>query len=170
VTPNPPQDEPKFFRSLPYIRSVSEAAARMLRPFGVGIGHKPDCTIRRKYMQTKDQLPKMENSSVIYKVSCTDCPANYVGETSKRLGSRLHEHQLALRRMDPLSQIATHSIENNHSFAFSETKIVGKSFTHDGRLLQEAWHTDNNSINRHVDLPMPYRSLRHELSQRRPMS
>jgi hypothetical protein len=158
-----PYDKPTYWRSLPYIKNVSEAAARMLIPFKVGIGHRPDATIRSRYMQPKDPLPLMENSSLVYKVNCSDCSANYIGETSKRLKSRLHEHQLAIRRSDPLSQMANHTIDNNHSFAFNEAKIIGRSTTHAGRLLQEAWFSDEMSINRHIDLPIPYRNLRHQI-------
>jgi hypothetical protein len=148
---------------LPYIKNVSEAAARLLTPFNIGIGHRPDATIRSKYMQPKDPLPLMDNSSLVYKINCSNCAANYIGETSKKLGSRLHEHKLAIRRSDPLSQISKHIIENNHNFAFDEAQIIGRSTTHMGRLLQEAWHSDERSINRHIDIPIPYRTLRSQL-------
>jgi hypothetical protein len=160
------EEKPKFWRSLPYIKNVSEAAARLLKPFGVGIGHHPDSTIRSKYMRPKKPPPPLEKSGIIYKIKCLDCPANYVGESSKMLKSRLHEHKLAVKRSDPLSQISNHILDNNHKFAFDAAEIVGQSSRRNSRLVQEAWNTNENSINRCIDLPPPYQAVRHELSRR----
>jgi hypothetical protein len=157
------RDKPRLWRSLPYIKDVSEAAARILRPFGIGIGHHPNSTIRNKYMNIKEPLKNMDKSAIIYKIDCKNCPANYIGETSKCLKSRLHEHKLAVRRADPLSQISSHCLQNNHEFAFEEAKIIGQSKTKIGRLVHEAWNTSTHSINRCIDLQPPYQAIRHEI-------
>ncbi|BHF70831.1 hypothetical protein SprV_0401388400 [Sparganum proliferum] len=49
--------KPEVLRVLPYMRNVSEATERMLRPLNVGVGHRPEATIRRLVMQPKDRLP-----------------------------------------------------------------------------------------------------------------
>nr|VZI00414.1 unnamed protein product [Spirometra erinaceieuropaei] len=78
------KQRPEIFRVLPYVSNVSEATERMLRPLGVGVGHRPEATIRRLIMQPKDRLPPADTSGVIYRVKCLDCPANYCGMTDKR--------------------------------------------------------------------------------------
>nr|VZI00679.1 unnamed protein product [Spirometra erinaceieuropaei] len=90
------KQRPEIFRVLPYVSNVSEATERILRPLGVGVGHRPEATIRRLIMQPKDRLPPADTSGVIYRVKCLDCPANYCGMTDKRLRTRMHEHTLAL--------------------------------------------------------------------------
>ncbi|BHF58215.1 hypothetical protein SprV_0100116500 [Sparganum proliferum] len=50
------------------------------------------------------------------------CLARYVGETGKRLGTRLHEHQLAINRQDKLSLVYGHVRELNHNFAFDKAR------------------------------------------------
>jgi hypothetical protein len=117
-------------------------------------------------MKTKEPLTDMDKSSVIYKINCKECPAEYIGETSKRLKSRIYEHKLAVRRADPLSQISSHILENNHEFAFDEARVIGQSSTKIGRLVHEAWHTEAHSINRSIDLHPPYKALRHGIGVR----
>ncbi|BHF81552.1 hypothetical protein SprV_0802468400 [Sparganum proliferum] len=112
------KQRPEIFRVLPYVRSVSEATERMLRPLSVSVGHRPEATIRRLIMQPKDRLPPADTSGVIYRVKCLDCPANYCGMTDKRVRTRMHEHNLAVRRKDVRSRNSTvQALKNRNKFS-----------------------------------------------------
>nr|VZI37288.1 unnamed protein product [Spirometra erinaceieuropaei] len=63
-------------------------------------------------------------------------------------------------RGDPLSQIATHTLEEGHEFNFASTRIVARASNKTGRELLEAWVSGTNSINRHVEIPPCYHALR----------
>ncbi|BHF81330.1 hypothetical protein SprV_0702446000 [Sparganum proliferum] len=160
------KQKPEIFRVLPYVRNVSEATERMLRPLSVGVGHRPEATIRRLIMQPKDRLPPADTSGVIYRVKCLDCPANYCGMTDKRLRTRMHEHTLAVRRKDVRSHVAMHCLENNHTFDFYGAQVLGRAESKLAREVIEAWKSDTNSINRSIDLPAPYEAVRHHLRAR----
>nr|VZI44724.1 unnamed protein product [Spirometra erinaceieuropaei] len=160
------KQRPEIFRVLPYVSNVSEATERMLRPLGVGVGHRPEATIRRLIMQPKDRLPPADTSGVIYRVKCLDCPANYCGMTDKRLRTRMHEHTLAVRRKDVLSHVAMHCLEKNHKFDFNGAQVLGRAESKLAREVIEAWKPDTNSINRSIDLPAPYEAVRHHLRAR----
>ncbi|ETE66371.1 Voltage-dependent T-type calcium channel subunit alpha-1I, partial [Ophiophagus hannah] len=80
---------------LPYIQGVSETAARILLEHRVKVAHKLDQTLKMRVMRPKETLPKEETSSVVYRINCSDCASNYIGETTKRLQTRVHEHELA---------------------------------------------------------------------------
>nr|VZH99095.1 unnamed protein product [Spirometra erinaceieuropaei] len=142
------KQRPEIFRVLPYVSNVSEATERMLRPLGVGVGYRPEATIRRLIMQPKDRLPPADTSGVIYRVKCLDCPANYCGMTEKRLRTRMHEHTLAVRRKDVLSHVAMHCLKNNHKFDFDGAQVLGRAESKLAREVIEAWKSDTNSINR----------------------
>ncbi|BHF74631.1 hypothetical protein SprV_0501771700 [Sparganum proliferum] len=137
----------EIFRVLPYVRNVSEATERMLRPLNVGVGHRPEATIRRLIMQPKDRLPPAETSGVIYRVKCLDCLANYCGMTEKRLRTRMHDHTLAVRRKDVRSHVAMHCLENNYKLNFDSAHLVGRADSKLAREVIEAWKSDANSIN-----------------------
>ncbi|VDK86749.1 unnamed protein product [Dibothriocephalus latus] len=53
---------PMFWHAIPYVKNVSEATARILKPFEIGVAHKPESTIRQQTMRPKDQLPSTEQS------------------------------------------------------------------------------------------------------------
>nr|VZI04186.1 unnamed protein product [Spirometra erinaceieuropaei] len=160
------KQKPEFFRALPYVSDVSEATERMLRPLNVGLGHRPEVTIRRLLMQPKGQLPPEDTSELVYRVNCLDCPANYCGMTDKRLRSRMHEHSLAVKRKDVRSHVAMHSLENDHQFAFDKAEVIGRAESKMAREIIEACQSNVNSINRRIDLPAPYEAVRHHLSRK----
>ena len=134
---------------------------RILRPLGIGIAHKPVQTLRTTVMRVKDNLPDQEKSGVIYKIDCKDCQKHYIGETKRRLKTRLKEHEAAFsKRKDLNSNVVLHGLEENHHFDFEGAKVVGLSQSHAGRLLKEAWFSDHLSINDHIPLPPAYEKLK----------
>nr|VZI05255.1 unnamed protein product [Spirometra erinaceieuropaei] len=157
------KQKPEFFRALPYMSDVSEATERMLRPLNVGLGHRPEVTIRRLLMRPKGRLPPEDTSGIVYRINCLDCPANYCGMTDKRLRSRMHEHSLAVKRKDVRSHVAMHSLENDHQFGFDKAEVIGRAENKMAREIIEAWQSKANSINRRIDLPAPYEAVRHHL-------
>nr|VZI00485.1 unnamed protein product [Spirometra erinaceieuropaei] len=158
-------ERPKIWRALPYIDGVSDAVSRLLRPLGIGIAHRPESTIRHLVMRPKAPLPPGETTNVIYRIQCNSCEANYIGETGKRLQTRVGEHMRAVRRMDPLSLVAEHCADSGHTFAFQHVKILGRGSDRIARETIEAWHTGTTSINRCVSLPAAYQALRAQLSK-----
>jgi hypothetical protein len=116
-------------------------------------------------MKPKDKLEDQEKSSVVYKISCNNCTQHYIGETEKQLKTRLHEHQLCVKRKDHLSLVAQHSYENNHTFNFQEAEVIGMAKNRVTRQFKESWLSGSNSINRHVNLHPIYQALRYQLSE-----
>ncbi|BHF65378.1 hypothetical protein SprV_0200838800 [Sparganum proliferum] len=152
---NEEHNQPNSWRSIPYIKGVSEAVARSLAPLGIGVAHMPDSTIRRQVMRPKDPIPKQELSAVVYRLQCSCGRCNYVGETGRRLQTRMHEHKLAVRRLDPKSEVATHAAQMGHIFNFDAVEIVGRGGDHTTRQVQEVWMSTDRSVNRHINLPPP---------------
>uniref|UniRef100_A0A0X3Q2C9 GIY-YIG domain-containing protein n=1 Tax=Schistocephalus solidus TaxID=70667 RepID=A0A0X3Q2C9_SCHSO len=134
---------------------------------GIGIAHRPESTIRHLVMRPKAPLPRGESTNVIYRVQCNSCAVNYIGETGKRLQTRVGEHMRAVRRMDPLSLVADHCADSGHTFAFQNAEILGRGSDRVARETIEAWHTGTTSINRCVTLPTAYQALRTQLNDRK---
>nr|VZI31451.1 unnamed protein product [Spirometra erinaceieuropaei] len=156
------EEKPKLWLSIAYVKNVSEATSRILKPFGIGVAHKPAATIRQQIMRPKDPLPVTEQSAVVYSIPCQDCDARYVGETGKRLGTRLHEHQLAINRKDKLSLVYGHTLERNHCFAFEKASVIGRANDKMARLMLESWSL-TGTLNRAIDLHPAYQALRARL-------
>ncbi|VDL93755.1 unnamed protein product [Schistocephalus solidus] len=110
-------------------------------------------------MQPKDPIPLNRKAIVIYRIDCHCGRANYVGGTGQRVCTRMHEHELAVRRKDKLSLLAAHASSPGHDFEFGSVRILGQSDDRISRLLQEVWHSTAESINRHIDLSAAYQAL-----------
>ncbi|VDM05566.1 unnamed protein product [Schistocephalus solidus] len=144
---------------MPYIKNVSEATERIVVGLGVGIARRPKATMRSKVMRIKDRLNLNEQSGVVYRIPCQNHFSNYTGQTGRMLGSRIHEHNLAVRRADGLSQVAAHIYETGHEFNFAAMKIIAHARCKTSRELIEAWASDENSVNRFIDLAPAYKAL-----------
>ena len=92
---------------------------------------------------------------------CHDCPQQYIGETSKKVETRLTEHRNAIKRHDAISLLASHADDYEHSFNWSQTEILGQVATRHARKFKEAWHSmDRSTFNRHSDIPIIYHQLK----------
>jgi hypothetical protein len=74
--------------------------ARLLRPFNIDITHKSTCKLRSKFTNHKDKTNVTEKHNAIYMFTCKNCPDKYIGQTSKKIQTRLTEHQNAINRYD----------------------------------------------------------------------
>ncbi|BHF80227.1 hypothetical protein SprV_0702335100 [Sparganum proliferum] len=155
----------------PDIQFTMEAEANNQLPFlDVLVHRKPNghlkTTVYRKATNTRQILSfHSETTNVIYRIRCNSCEVNYIGETGKRLQTRVGEHMRAVRRMDPLSLVAEHCADAGHTFAFQHAEILGRGNDRIARETIEAWHTGTTSINRCVVLPAAYQALRAQLSK-----
>ncbi|VDN16504.1 unnamed protein product [Dibothriocephalus latus] len=86
-------------------------------------------------MKLKDPLPATEQSVVVYSLPCKNCEARYFGETGRRLGTRLHEQQLAINRKDKLSLVYGHVQQINRKFAFEKARVIGRANEKVARLF-----------------------------------
>ncbi|BHF59578.1 hypothetical protein SprV_0100253800 [Sparganum proliferum] len=113
-------------------------------------------------MRPKDPLPVTEQSAVVYSIPCQNCDARYVGETGKRLGTRLHEHQLAINRKDKLSMVYGHVKQQNRNFAFEKARVIGRANDKMARLMLEIWSSTGTHYTA-LDLHPAYQALRTRL-------
>ena len=76
----------------PYVRGVSGPLARLLRPLGIGLVHKPRQWKWELCDGIKDKIPVNQQKGVVYSIPCSDCPKKYIGETLRTMEVRLKEH------------------------------------------------------------------------------
>lgn len=145
---------------LPYIRGVSEASERLLRPLNIRVAHRPVAKLRNTCCKLKDPVPQMEQAGVVYNIPCGQCSQNYVGETGKMLKSRVHEHELALRRADLNSHIWQHCSQTGHDVDFNNTTILARNEKRSERQVLESLHSAmGNTYNRCVQIDPHYATV-----------
>ncbi len=108
---------------MPYINSTSEMTARLLRPFSINVAHKPTHKLRSYFTKHKDKTTTTETKNAIYMIPCRGCPQRYIGQTSKKIETRITEHKNAIKRHDLRSLPAAHTYDNCHTFNWTETQL-----------------------------------------------
>ena len=109
---------------LPYIKNVSEITARLLIRQGVFVAHKPTTSLRHLLSRPKDHSAKGDIVNSVYQIDCRDCNACYVGQSGRKLSTRIHEHRLAIRRHDHLSPILIHQDRFGREFDLESIKLL----------------------------------------------
>ena len=136
-------------------------AARLLRPFNIDVAHKPTCKLRSNFTKHKEKTHITEKHNAIYIFPCKNCPDKYIGQTCKKIQTRLTEHQNAINRHDHSSLPAKHTDDNGHKFDWSQTRCLGQATTKHAREFTEAWHSlDKQTFNRHIDISTIYLQLK----------
>ena len=122
-------DEIKVF--IPYVQGMSEDIRRVCRQHGIK-------TIFKSAL--KYQLPIDKHSGIVYEIPCT-CGKVYVGETIRRLGTRIKEHKEACQSYSlDKSAIAEHAWTEHHPIQWDNIKILDKAKRQDLFRIKEAMH------------------------------
>ena len=146
--------------TLPYIKGVTEPLSRTLRKHNIKVYNKPLRTLQREFPSVKHRPPTEEQTNVIYKIPCKDCPWNYIGETGRSLKTRKSEHVRNVKQNKDGSNIAKHAWDCDHVIDFDNSKVIDKGRFRN-RLTLESWHTakDKNADNNSKPLPRQYTAL-----------
>ena len=159
-----PQDLPSEGSSpplviLPYIAGVSEDIRRVCRKYDMKVIFKSGRSLRSVLTKVKDPLPMEKKAKVVYRIPCS-CGKSYIGETKRRLETRLREHQEACRKgTREKSAVAEHAWNDHHTIKWEETAVVDMARHPRELLLKEAIHIQmtpaEERLNRDAGLELP---------------
>ena len=79
--------------TIPYIRGISETIARILRHYNIRVAPKPMFTFRSLLTNVKGKDKAEDKPGTVYKITCSDCYATYIGGTGRNLTTRLNEQK-----------------------------------------------------------------------------
>ncbi|EFN65284.1 hypothetical protein EAG_04622, partial [Camponotus floridanus] len=86
----------------------------------------------------KDMVPRLHKTNVVYKIDCADCDASYVGQTSRKLSTRISEHRLHIgRNTSSRSVITDHRLSYNHDFKWDDITVLDNEPNLYKRILSE---------------------------------
>ena len=112
---------------LPYVAGVSERIRKACRNYNIKVVFRSGPTFRSMLTKVKDPLPIEKQANVVYEIPCT-CGKVYIGETKRRLGTRLKEHKDAcVKCQTDKSAIAEHAWAEDHPINWSGTKILQRA-------------------------------------------
>ena len=103
---------------------------KLLRPFNIDVAHKRMHKLNSYFTKHKDKTTTTETKNAIYMIPCRECQQKYIGQTSKKIETRITEHKNAIKRHDLRSIPATHTYDNCHTFNWKETHLLGQHPCH----------------------------------------
>ena len=146
----------KGYVHIPYVEGIAEKATRILRRHDIATVMSPHATLRKLLVHPKDKRDPLSTTGCIYEVPCANCNESYVGETGRRLETRLNEHKKETEKVEKSkrnftrqtrkqseseqskSAIADHAVQHNHVINWQDAKILEKECVADVRHIKEA--------------------------------
>ena len=90
-----------------------------------------------KYFPTKDPIPKLLKSNVVYKINCSDCEATYIGKTIRQTYRRLQEHGANKIKEKEINSQPKRLTENSSNLRRSD-RNKGKVTQYSQKTLKES--------------------------------
>jgi len=119
---------------IPYINKLSEMVAATIDKSQYIIGYR----VLNNLLLT--------NNNVVYKISCMDCDASYVGQTKRQLKTRIKEHYNNIRSTSSNPSVITeHILQHSHTFDWDNVKILDTENNYFKRSISEMIHIKEQS-------------------------
>ena len=100
---------------LPYIPIISDKFKTITNSVNVKLAFFSLNKLSRVIKVQKDVLPNNLKKNVVYKIPCKDCDASYVGQTGRKLETRMTEHCNHVNwNTNSHSVITEHRLNCNH--------------------------------------------------------
>ena len=141
----------------PYTEGVSEDVRRVCMKFGVKVIFRSGHSLRSMLTKVKDPLLMEKQAKVVYRIPCS-CGEVYIGETVRRLETRVKEHRDACQKGAlEKSALAEHAWKNHHPIKWEEVSVVDRARIAKELLIKEAIHFGLNhpSLNREGGQELP---------------
>ena len=136
---------------LPYIEGLTQNLSRLLKKNNI------KCAISSRGQTLKDQLPSAKDKQppeikpCVYQIPCR-CGKKYIGQTRRKLETRIKEHQRDIRNDNYAGSAVNHLFEpGEHAPFWKEASVLENENNHTKRLTKEALniHMERNiTINR----------------------
>lgn len=105
----------KMFIVLPYVKNITDSLKDTMDS-NITLGYRCLNCLDRIIRTHKGTNKKDEKFYVVYKISCKDCNASYVGQTKRQLQTRLKEHKYNIRLdSDKQSVVSEHICNFGHA-------------------------------------------------------
>lgn len=142
----------KWF-TVPFTDTTSREFSSIIRNCNFRLAFSIPNNLKNFIKTGKDPLDTSSHCNVVYRISCNDCEASYVGQTKRQLNTRLKEHKSDIKRSTSPSVISKYLMDCEHSFDWNNAKILDEEQVYNKRLISEMLHIKRQKfgLNRQSD-------------------
>ncbi|KYM97737.1 hypothetical protein ALC62_11566 [Cyphomyrmex costatus] len=140
--------------TIPYIRGFSDRFKSIVNGINRRISFFSINKLNDFIKVQKDPLPNETKKNVVYRIKCNDCDVTHVGQTRRKLKTRVNEHRSHIHwNTSSRSVITDHRLEHNHEFDWNNVDILDCENFYHKRLISEmiCIKTQRNSLNLKTD-------------------
>ena len=122
--------------------------------YGFNIAYKPMNKLNTFIKTGKDSLPKDDQCGVVYKINCLNCESSYVGQTKRKLKTRIKEHKADIRKpSSEISVVSRHRMNEMHELDWDNIRILDREQSLAKRRISEMIHIkrQTSGINKQSD-------------------
>jgi len=139
---------------IPYIPKIADKFKNIANIIKTKLAFFSVDRLGRWIRAQKDSLPRGFRKNIVYKLNCKNCDATYIGQTKRRLNTRVNEHRRDINKKTPNHSVITnHRSELNHDFDWDNPVILDKEEKYYKRLISEMINikSQKNAINLQSD-------------------
>ena len=109
------------FRCITFFGNISMQLAKFFKYLDISIAFKTVNSVKRHLVKIKDRTDELSKSGV-YSLSCGSCPAVYVGQSGRKVSTRVQEHLSLVNKYkntevtETKSAFANHLLTTSHDF------------------------------------------------------
>jgi len=127
VTDIPEEERINGWFLIPYIQKVTDKFKNIASSIKAKLAFFSINKLGRIIKAQKDTLLPGFNKNIVNKLSGEDCDVTYVGQTKKKLNTRISEHRRDINKKPGKHSVITeHRINNNHEFKWDKKYLIKK--------------------------------------------
>ena len=117
---------------LPYMKGVTEQLKRVFTKQSIATSVKAHETIRNVLLHPKNKIEKEDQTRVVYKIGCNNCSSVYIGETGRKLSTRMNEHKTNVQELPTASQTRS---SRNDSTSIKHKSAICNHANHENHVI-----------------------------------
>ena len=112
---------------IPYHENISFTIRRILADYNLETVFRVDWKLDDFIKLGEDPLDKLNQSNVVYKITCRQCKRTYIGQTGGLLKTRRNEHLNNINLIEKYHNVVSkHKSKYNHDFNWDNLQILHK--------------------------------------------
>jgi len=116
--------EKNYWFIIPYFPNMFEKFKNIIKNLNIKLSFYSLNKLEGIIIAQKD-LPNYFKKNIVYKISCKNCDAIYVGQIKRKLNTRISEHRNQINRKSTNTTVITeHRLRHNHDVDWLNTKIL----------------------------------------------
>jgi len=142
----------KYF-TVPYIKYMSKSIKSISKKFGFPLAFTIPNTLNFFIKTGKDRIDTTNRCNVVYKIDCNNCGASYVGQTKRRLITRIREHKKDINKKSGTPSVISSHRMQDHEFDWACVQVLDCENSWYKRIISEMMHIkmQHDGLNKQSD-------------------